>query len=157
MNSVLPTGGRAGFVGTLTRRADDVVRRNVARLLGVGSPEELARSLIERSSLTGGRVEAHEFGRDQHSSASAGAILHGMANIPVVSDDVLRPFFQRVGGLVRRSGAVAGHDADRVASTSSWSIAQVLLGLSIAARRLHARVPHVHKMVAMLIRLQDAD
>lgn len=148
MNSVL---------GALTKHADDVVRRNVARLLGIGSTEELARSLIERSSLSGGRVEAHEFGRDQHSSASAGAVLLGMAGIPAVTDDVLKPFFHRVGGLVRRSGAVAGHDADRVATTSSWSIAQVLLGLLIAARRLHARVPYVHKMVAMLIRLQDAD
>jgi hypothetical protein len=70
----------------------DLVRRNVEKLLGIASAEELAVSLIERASLPGGRVEAHEFGRDQHSSASAGAVLIGMAGIPVVSDHALMSF-----------------------------------------------------------------
>jgi hypothetical protein len=69
--------------------ADDQVRRNVEKLLSIASAEELAMSLIERAALPGGRVESHEFGRDQHSSASAGAVLMGMAGVPSVSDHAL--------------------------------------------------------------------
>jgi hypothetical protein len=135
--------------------ANDVVRRHVEKLLGIASVEELARSLIERASLTGGRVEAYEFGRDQHSSASAGAMLFGMAGVPALSSDVLSAFLRRVACLVRVNGIVKGHDGDRIASTSSWAIAQVLLGLSTGAKRLGVRIPRPHKMVAALIRLQD--
>src|SRR6266852_549378 len=67
-------------------RPDDQVRRNVEKLLGIASAEELVTSLIERAALPGGWVESHEFGRDQHSSASAGAVLVGMAGVPSVSD-----------------------------------------------------------------------
>lgn len=153
MSSVLPAGRRPGFVGALGNR--EAVRRYVAALLGIGSGEQLAASLIERASLPGGRVEAHEFGRDQHSSASAGAMLLGMASIPGISNEALAPLFRRVAGLVRSTGAVSGHDGNRVSSTSPWSIAQVLLGLLVAARRLDVRVPRLHKLVTALIRLQD--
>ncbi|HKN98231.1 MAG TPA: TIR domain-containing protein [Pseudonocardiaceae bacterium] len=133
------------------------MRRYVATLLGIGSPEQLAASLIERASLSGGRVESHEFGRDQHSSASAGAMLFGMAGIPLISDDVLAPFFRRVAGLVRLNGTVHGHDGQYVSSASSWSIAQVLLGLLVGARRLDMHIPRLHRMVTTLTRLQDRD
>ena len=156
MNGVLPSGRRPGFVGTLGNRAGEV-RRRVATLLGIGSPEDLAASLIERASLTGGRVEGYEYGRDQHSSASAGAMLLGMASVPAVSHDVLTPFFRRVAGLVKANGAVNGHDGDRVSAASSWAIAQVLLGLLVGARRLGVRIPRLHKLVAALVGLQDHD
>lgn len=152
MSGVLPAGRR--FVGALGNHADELVRRHVTALLGIGSAEKLASSLVERASLSRGRVESHEFGRDQHSSASAGAMLVGMAGVPALSPEALAALFRRVAGLVRSSGMVKGHD-DGASSTTSWSIAQVLLGLSIAARRLGTRIPHVHKMVAALIRLQD--
>lgn len=151
MSSILPGWHRSG-------RADEAVRRNVARLLGIESAEQLAESLVERASLSGGRVEAHEFGRDQHSSASAGAMLFGLASVPALSDEALAAFFDRVAGLVRVTGTVSGHDRDHISSTSSWSLAQVLLGLLVAARRLgRVRIPRLHKMVTALIRLQDQE
>lgn len=46
-----------------------------ADLLKMEGTRRLARSDLRRSMLTGGRVEAHEFGRDRHSSASAGGLI----------------------------------------------------------------------------------
>src|SRR5882757_3294033 len=137
--------------------ADDQVRRNVEKLLGIASAEELAMSLIERAALPGGRVESHEFGRDQHSSASAGAVLMGMAGVPSVSDHALMLFFQRVADLVDQTGSVKGHDADADASMASWAISQILLGLLLCAERLGTRVARVDEMVRTLVQLQDQE
>jgi hypothetical protein len=156
MNSILPAGRRPGFADKMGNRADQVVRRQVAALLGIGYADRLAASLIERAALPGGRVEAHEFGRDQHSSASAGAMLLGMASIPSISDEVLTPLFRRVAGLVRSNGTVNGHDGQHAPQTS-WAVAQVLLGLLVGGRRLDLRVPRLGKLVATLVRLQDRD
>lgn len=155
MNNVLPDGRQPGFVNDIGVRLDTAVHRCAEQLLGIGSIEDLATSLIDRASLARGRVEAYEFGRGQHSSASAGAMLAGLAGVPLLANHVLEPFFGRVSRLVRSTGTMYGHDGDRVASTTSWAISQVLLGLSIGARRLGVRVPRVHKMVAALLRLQD--
>lgn len=100
-----------------------------AELLGVPSILDLARVQLTRSMLSGGRVEAHEFGRDQHSSASAGGVLIGLAGCPSVPDPLVAPLVRLVSELVDDTGQVRTHDGDRTNGDSAWAEAQILLGL----------------------------
>ena len=78
----------------------DVVSAKVlaAQMLGVPSMEALAREQVRRALLPGGRVEAHEYGRKQHSSASAGGVLIGLAGSAAVSDSIVAPLVSVVAG-----------------------------------------------------------
>lgn len=109
----------------------DVVSAKVlaAQMLGVPSMEALAREQVRRALLPGGRVEAHEYGRKQHSSASAGGVLIGLAGSAAVSDSIVAPLVSVVAGLVDDEGRVRSHDGDAEAGGSTWAEARVLLGL----------------------------
>lgn len=99
------------------------------QLLGGNHPTTLARSILQRSMLAGGRFEAHEFGRNQHSSASAGGLLIGLSAIRALSDDDIASAVRAVLGLIQPNGRVRGHDADAAAGDTSWAESQILLGL----------------------------
>ena len=105
----------------------------IADLLEIDSVDDLIAGLVSRSVLPGGRFEAQGFGLGQHSTASAGAVLVGLGGTPEVSDDVLRPLVQAAADLVYADGSVRGHDADSRVGSTSWSVAQLLLGLSTRA------------------------
>ncbi|MEN3361560.1 MAG: hypothetical protein V7637_5542 [Mycobacteriales bacterium] len=135
----------------------DHVLDHVRQLLGVRSLHELAGSLLTRVQLPGGRFEAHQLGLGQHSSAAAGAVLIGLAGIPALPDVTLAPAVASVGALVDDGGAVRGHDANDLAGLTSWSFAQVLLGL-ITRPALAARLePRLAALARRLLTMQDAD
>ncbi|MGK3201236.1 TIR domain-containing protein [Amycolatopsis sp. MEPSY49] len=125
-----------------------------AELLGVSSVQDLVRSQLARSVLPGGRVEAQEFGRDQHSSASAGGVLIGLAGCPCVRDQLIAPLARLVGDLVDDTGQVRPHDGNRRNGDSTWAEAQILLGLLI---RPHlSDIPaKITALVGRLTALQD--
>ncbi|MDN3353769.1 TIR domain-containing protein [Actinomadura sp. DC4] len=100
-----------------------------AKMLHISSVEELARSLISRAMLVSGRFEAHEFGRNQHSSASAGGFLIGISGIRGIRDEVVRPVVDGVLGLLDADGSARGHDNDASAGRTSWTESQLLFGL----------------------------
>jgi hypothetical protein len=82
---------------------------------------EVARFIIERSLLPGGRFEAHEFGRRQHSSASAGGLLIGLSGIRALPDDLIVPVVDKAAAIILPDGRVRGHDSDRQAGDTTWS------------------------------------
>jgi hypothetical protein len=77
-----------------------------AQLLGVPSMTAPARAQVRSALLPGGRVEAHEYGRKQHSSASADAVLVGLSGSPEVPDSIIAPLSTVVGGLIDDQAAV---------------------------------------------------
>lgn len=98
-------------------------------LLGVESFAALARSNLERCILADGRFEAGRFGLNQHSSAAAGAILNGVACLPIISP-VERETVTAAGfALLTEDGSLRGHDREPADGVTSWSMSQVLLGL----------------------------
>ncbi|MFL6127253.1 TIR domain-containing protein [Actinophytocola sp.] len=90
----------------------------------------LCESMLRRCMLPGQRFEADEFGRDEHSSASAGVILNGVASLPCIEPSVRDVIVKSVWSLVKDDGTLRGHDRQANVGTTSWSLAQVLLGLS---------------------------
>ncbi len=100
-----------------------------AELLGVSSMRALVRGLIARALLPGGRVEAHEYGRRQHSSASAGAVLIGFSGSRAVSDTGATRLVAVVSDLIDDEGRVRSHDGDAENGDSVWAQSQILLGL----------------------------
>lgn len=100
-----------------------------AELLGVRSIATVARGLVTRTLLPDGRVEAHEYGRQQHSSASAGAVLVGLAGSRLVPDSIVAPFGAVVAALVDDLGRTRSHDGDAESGDSTWAQSQILLGL----------------------------
>ncbi|HVQ89584.1 MAG TPA: toll/interleukin-1 receptor domain-containing protein [Mycobacteriales bacterium] len=125
-------------------------------LLGVRSMREVAESLLTRTRLPGGRFEAHQLGLGQHSSSAAGAVLTGLAGIPALPDALLAPVVADVGALVDDTGAVRGHDADAQAGVSSWSSAQVLLGLTTRPALAAGLEPRLVALAGRLLAVQDA-
>lgn len=120
-----------------------------AQLLEVPSMTALARAQVRRALLPGGRVEAHEYGRKQHSSASAGGVLIGLSGSSVVPDSVIAPLIAVVSALIDDEGRVRSHDGDADSCDSTWAQAQVLLGLLL---RPHL-VPSPDKLNALTKRL----
>jgi hypothetical protein len=100
-----------------------------ADLLGVPSIVTVAQAQTARALLPNGRVEAHEYGRQQHSSASAGGVLMGLSGAYGVPDWVVAPLAGVVGALIEEDGRVRSHDGDAEGGDSTWAQAQVLLGL----------------------------
>lgn len=105
-----------------------------AELLGVPSIAALAREQVARALLPDGRVEAHEYGRQQHSSASAGGVLIGLSGSYGVPDSVIAPLSRVVSALIDGNGRVRSHDGDVESGDSTWAQAQVLLGLLLRPR-----------------------
>jgi hypothetical protein len=118
-------------------------------LLGVDRLTGVAERLITRAMLPDGRFEAHEFGRDQHSSASAGGLLIGLAGAPV-DDGLIEPVAHAVLDLIAPDGSIRGHDADEDAGNNTWAESQILLGLLM--RPWLAR-PGMDKVMALVHRL----
>lgn len=124
-----------------------------AELLGVPSITDLARAQLARSVLPGGRIEAHEFGRDQHSSASAGGVLIGLAGCPCLPDSLVSPLVHLVSALVDDTGQVRPHDGNRRNGDSTWAEAQILLGL-LTRPHLTAATAEVIALIDRLTSLQ---
>jgi hypothetical protein len=120
-----------------------------AQLLEVPSMTALARAQVRPALLPGGRVEAHEYGRRQHSSASAGGVLLGLSGPAEVPDSIISPLSAVVSELIDNEGRVRSHDGDLVSGDSTWAQAQVLLGL---LRRPHL-LPAPDKLSALTKRL----
>lgn len=120
-----------------------------AQLLGVPSMTALARKQVRSALLPGGRVEAHEYGRKQHSSSSAGAVLLGLSGSPEVPDSIIAPLSAVVGGLIDDEGRVRSHDGEVESGDSTWALAQVLLGLLLRPRL----APSLDRMEALTKRL----
>jgi hypothetical protein len=99
-------------------------------LLGEPSFRLLAADILSRCMLEDGRFEAMEFGSNEHSTASAGAVLLGFSSVPVLDREALVSLRDAGLGLVRPDGRVRGHDANPEIGTTSWSISQLALGLS---------------------------
>jgi hypothetical protein len=126
-----------------------------AELLGVNDFRALCESVLARSMLPGQRFEADEFGRDEHSSASAGVILNGVASLPCIEPSVRDAVVDGVWSLVRNDGTLRGHDRQTNVGTTSWSLAQVLLGLSrFGSPRIRSSKPF-HAAVTRLRECQD--
>jgi TIR domain len=122
------------------------------QLLQVDSFDVLVRSLLDRMLLGGSRFEAHEFGRDQHSSASAAAILTGFAHVSAIPDSTIAPIAVAVGSLVNADGSVRGHD-EGPGSFTTWSGAQLLLSLLV---RPHLAVTGESRLPALVDRVVGA-
>jgi len=128
-----------------------------AQLLNVESTETVSRSIINRTMLAGGRFEAHEFGRDQHSSASAGGVLNGLAGITELADDLLVAVVDAATGLIHSDGTVRSHDGDPQVGSTSWSESQILAGL---LRRPTLCLQHRERVIALtshLLARQEVD
>ncbi len=133
----------------------ETVFDTASRLLSVESFRELCLSVLERCLLGEGRFEAGRFGRDQHSSASAGAVLNGVASIPCVPYEVRRRT-QKLGySLIGPDGRLKGHDEQPDDGTTSWSLAQVLLGVSKAADSRFVRSSRYRRALSRLLEFQD--
>jgi len=126
-----------------------------AGLLGVTSIEGLAHSLVKRAMLPSGRFEAHEFGQNDHSSASAGGIVAGIGGIPGLSPQLVDPVIAAAASLVSRSGEVRGHDRNPAAGATNWAMSQLLFGLlqrAVVARRSHREITG---LLVALVKRQD--
>lgn len=98
-------------------------------LLGVDSFGALAQANLNRCLLAGGRFEAGRFGLQQHSSASAGAVMNGVASLPLISDSQRRAVAAAGFDLLTDTGMLRGHDSEPSDGITSWSLSQVLLGV----------------------------
>lgn len=125
------------------------------QLLGGAPLDELAGGLLSRTGLTDGRVEAHEFGMDRHSSASAGGVALGLCGIPALPDATIRPLVDRVLALVDGQGVLRGHDSGEQVRPQSWAMAQVLLGLLYRPELVAAGIGRMRALAANLVALQD--
>jgi hypothetical protein len=128
-----------------------------ARLIGVDSFPRLARSVLERCLLDGGRFEAGRFGRDQHSSASAGAVLNGVASVPFIPPETRSRTFELGYALIGADGRLKGHDEQPDDGTTSWSLAQVLLGIAKAPEGGHVETERYRNALLRLLKLQNTD
>lgn len=125
-----------------------------AELLGVTSIERLAASLVRRTMLPGGRFEAHEFGQNAHSTASAATLIGGLSGIPELPDRLVRSPITSAAALVDSAGNIRGYDGNPTIGTTNWAMSQLLLGLTL--RRTLAAPYHdqIGKLVCGLIARQ---
>jgi hypothetical protein len=126
-----------------------------AELLGVASIEHLADSLVRRSLLVGGRFEAHEFGQNAHSSASAGGVVAGITGIRGLSPPLVHPLAAAAASLVRRNGDVRGHDSDPASGATNWAMSQLLFGLLQRKAAVERYRREIVKLLAALLERQD--
>lgn len=129
---------------------------DVRRLLRIESTESLITSLIERTMLDAGRFEAHEFGRQEHSAASAGAALIGYATLPTVAVPTLAKMYRAAAALVSDTGSVRGH-GDGPSIDNSWRLSQLLLGLLVRPSLAIGMDTKLAAMASSLVNMQDSD
>src|SRR5882724_1722342 len=110
-------------------RGGKFAKETVELLLHIGSFDHLADSILSRAVLPGGRFEAHEFGRQEHSTASGAGILIAFGAVPEVSDAVIGEMIAALASYIGDDGNVVGHDPAQYARPTSWREAQVLLGI----------------------------
>jgi hypothetical protein len=126
-----------------------------AQLLGVSSIAALAQSQVARAVLPDGRVETHEYGRQQHSSASAGGVLIGLSGAYGVPDSIVAPLSALVGALIDDDGRVRSHDGDTESGDSTWAQSQILLGLLLRPH-LVRKPAKLDVLIQRLMSLRDA-
>ncbi|RAS63924.1 TIR domain-containing protein [Lentzea atacamensis] len=126
-----------------------------SELLSVHSFQDVCLSVLDRCLLDDGRFEAGQFGRRQHSSASAGAVLNGVASIPCVPIQ-LQQHVRELGYLLLTSeGQLRGHDEHPGDGTTCWSLAQVLHGIAKSADDRRLRSANFTNGLKNLLALQN--
>lgn len=133
------------------------VARLATELLGVEDFSTLAESILARSRLSGNRFEAGEFGRNEHSTAAAAAVLNGVGSLPFLSTEVRSDLAASVFTLISDDGTVIGHDGEASIGTTSWSLSQVLLGLWRFGGIRERESIAFHNGILRLMRCQSAD
>lgn len=123
-------------------------------LLRIDSYPDLVTSLLKRSQLDGGRFEATRFGRGQHSSATAGAILNGLGTSRAVDRAEGLRIAEACFGLLQSDGVLRGHDESPNEGSTSWAISQVLLGLTKFPEAGFIRRPAFFAAFTRLLRLR---
>jgi hypothetical protein len=144
-------------MATAKKNQSREIALTVQRLLGVGSFNGLVSYLIDRICLPGGGFESHEFGKQEHSTASGAGVLIGLAGIPAIRDDVIAPLANELGSLITDNGIVTGHDSNPGAPSTSWREAQVLLGLLIRPSLSRSIWRKAEALATRLIKEQDLD
>lgn len=126
-----------------------------SELLAVRSFRDICVSVLDRCLLDDGRFEAGQFGRQQHSSASAGAVLNGVVSVPFISNQ-LRLQVRELGySLLSNEGYLRGHDEQPGDGTTSWSLSQVLLGIAKHSDDHYTRSETFSRGLARLLALQN--
>ena len=133
-----------------------LVHDTASELLSLGSFRDLCMSVLDRCLLDDGRFEAGRFGHEQHSSASAGAVLNGVCSIPFIPGEIRRRTRESGYRLISADGYLRGHDEHPHDGTTSWSLAQVLLGIAKEGDRFVESV-HYTKALSRLLSLQNRD
>jgi len=128
-------------------------RETVELLLRISSFDHLVESILSRAVLPGGRFEAHEFGRQEHSTASGAGILVGFGAVPEVADTFIGEIVAALAAYIGADGNVVGHDPTQYARPTSWREAQVLLGI---LTRPSLAISFDSKIRALAARLQQA-
>ncbi|MEU9923770.1 toll/interleukin-1 receptor domain-containing protein [Streptomyces griseoluteus] len=131
------------------------VHEVASELLDVGSFSDVCLSVLNRCLLADGRFEAGRFERGQHSSASAGAVLNGVACLPFVPAELRMQARVRGYALLSNEGTLRGHDEHPGDGTTSWSLAQVLLGVARDPDDRYVRSTNFACGLARLLALQD--
>jgi hypothetical protein len=126
-----------------------------SELLAVRSFRDVCLSVLDRCLLDDGRFEAGRFGRRQHSSASAGAVLNGVVSVPCVPDQMRRRVRELGYLLLTREGHLRGHDEHPGDGTTCWSLAQVLYGLAKHPDDRYVRSADFANGLARLLALQN--
>lgn len=133
------------------------VHDTASRLISVSSFQDLCLSVLKRCLLDDGRFEAGRFGRNQHSSASAGAVLNGVGSVPCLPRALRRRTRSLGYSLIGPDGRLKGHDEQPDDGTTSWSLAQVLLGVTRkSGDRFVESAPYANAL-SRLIGLQHRD
>jgi len=105
--------------------------------------------------LPGGRFEAHEYGQNAHSTASAGGLVAGISGIHELSPQLVDPVVAAAASLVGRNGDVRGHDRSPTAGATNWAVSQLLFGLlqrEATAQTFHHKIK---KLLGLLMERQD--
>jgi TIR domain-containing protein len=134
----------------------DLVYETASKILSISSFEDACLSVLNRCMLENGRFEAGRFGHRQHSSASAGAVLNGVGSIPCLPLEVRRRTHELGYSLIAADGSLKGHDEQPHDGTTSWSLAQVLLGVAKGGRSFVESARYASGLRRLLI-LQNRD
>jgi hypothetical protein len=123
----------------------------------IDSFSELCIDLASRTILDGSRFEAGRFGANQHSSASAGAVINGLCRIPVLPKDTRLAITDQAFALISDAGVVRGHDDNLNDGNTSWSLSQLLFGLAVSPHKdRYINTPNFQNALKRLLRYQDA-
>src|SRR5215470_10032824 len=80
------------------------VHDTASKLLSISSFRNLCLSVLDRCLLDDGRFEAGRFGHEQHSSASAGAVLNGVGSVPCIPREIRQRTRERGYMLISADG-----------------------------------------------------